>query len=276
MPLMADVTVHQQPAVSTSSAISVERLSKRFNGAVADLWALHEVNCTVQAGEFVALVGESGCGKTTLLRLVAGLDTPTTGRVLLGNQVVQGPRREVGFVFQRPVLLAWRTVLDNVLLPVELTRQPRPEARQRAFELLSLLSLRDFAGHRPHQLSGGMQQRVALARALLLQPSVLLMDEPFGALDAITREQLNLELLKMWHHGEHTVVFITHDITEAVFLADRVLLMSRRPGTIAHAFPVPLPRPRTLEMRFERRFTDLCHAIHQAMGLLQQGALYAV
>jgi NitT/TauT family transport system ATP-binding protein len=271
MPLMADLTVHQQSAVLTSSAISVERLSKRFNGAVAALWALHEVNCTVQAGEFVALVGESGCGKTTLLRLIAGLDTPTTGRVLLGNQIVQGPRREVGFVFQRPVLLAWRTVLDNVLLPVELTWQSRPEARQRAFELLTLLSLRDFAGHRPHQLSGGMQQRVALARTLLLQPSVLLMDEPFGALDAITREQLNLELLKMWQNGEQTVVFITHDITEAVFLADRVLLMSRRPGTIAHAFPVPLPRPRTLEMRFERRFTELCHDIHQAMGLLQQG-----
>ena len=272
---MADVTMRQQPAVSTRSAIGVERLSKHFHGATADLWALHEVNCTVQAGEFVALVGESGCGKTTLLRLIAGLDTPTTGRVLLGNQVVQGPRREIGFVFQHPVLLAWRTVLDNVLLPVELTRQSRPEARQRAFELLTLLSLRDFAGHRPHQLSGGMQQRVALARALLLHPSVLLMDEPFGALDAITREQLNLELLKMWHHDEQTVVFITHDITEAVFLADCVLLMSRRPGTIAHTFPVPLPRPRTLEMRFERRFTDLCHAIHQAMGLLQQRVLYA-
>ena len=272
---MVEVTMRQQSVVSTSSAISVERLSKCFNGAVANLWALHEVNCTVQAGEFVALVGESGCGKTTLLRLIAGLDTPTTGRVLLGNQVVQGPRREVGFVFQRPVLLAWRTVLDNVLLPVEFIRQARPEARQRAFELLTLLSLRDFAGHRLYQLSGGMQQRVALARALLLHPSVLLMDEPFGALDAITREQLNLELLKMWHHDEQTVVFITHDITEAVFLADRVLLMSRRPGTMAHTFPVPLPRPRTLEMRFERRFTDLCHAIHQAMGLLQQGALYA-
>jgi len=276
MLLMADVTVHQQPAVSTRSAIRVERLSKRFHGAVADLWALHEVNCTIQTGEFVVLVGESGCGKTTLLRLIAGLDTPTTGRVLLGSQVVQGPRREVGFVFQRPVLLAWRTVLDNVLLPVELTRQSHSETRQRAFELLTLLSLRDFAGHRPYQLSGGMQQRVALARALLLRPSVLLMDEPFGALDAITREQLNLELLNMWQHGKQTVVFITHDITEAVFLADRVLLMSRRPGTIAHTFPVPLPRPRTLEMRFERRFTDLCHAIHQAMGLLRQGAVYAV
>jgi NitT/TauT family transport system ATP-binding protein len=276
MLLMADVTVCQRSEVSTSSAISVERLSKRFDRAAAGMLALHEVNCTVRAGEFVALVGESGCGKTTLLRLIAGLDTPTTGRVLLGNQVVQGPTRQVGFVFQRPVLLAWRTVLDNVLLPVELARQSRPEARQRAFQLLTLLGLRDFAGHRPHQLSGGMQQRAALARTLILHPSVLLMDEPFSALDAITREQLNLELLNMWHHGEQTVVFITHDITEAVFLADRVLLMSQRPGTIAHAFPVPLPRPRTLEMRFERRFTDLCHAIHQAMGLLQQGASQAV
>src|SRR5712691_960962 len=133
MLLMAEVTLRQQSVVSTCSAISVERLSKRFTGAVADLWALHEVSCTVQAGEFVALVGESGCGKTTLLRLIAGLDTPTTGRVLLGKQVVQGPTRQVGFVFQRPVLLAWRTVLDNVLLPVELTWQSRPEARQRAF-----------------------------------------------------------------------------------------------------------------------------------------------
>ncbi|HSX82482.1 MAG TPA: ATP-binding cassette domain-containing protein, partial [Candidatus Saccharimonadia bacterium] len=135
---MTDVTVHQQSVVATSSAISVERLSKRFDGPAAGMWALHEVNCMVQTGEFVALVGESGCGKTTLLRLIAGLDTPTAGRVLLGNQVVQGPTREVGFVFQRPVLLAWRTVLDNVLLPVELTRQSRPEARHRAFELLTL------------------------------------------------------------------------------------------------------------------------------------------
>jgi NitT/TauT family transport system ATP-binding protein len=273
---MAEVTMPQQSVVATGSTISLERLSKRFDGPATGMWALREVNCTIQAGEFVALVGESGCGKTTLLRLIAGLDTPTTGRVLLGNQVVQAPMRQVGFVFQRPVLLAWRTVLDNVLLPVELTRQSHPEARQRAFELLTLLSLRDFAGHRPHQLSGGMQQRVALARALLLHPSVLLMDEPFGALDAITREQLNLELLKMWQHGEHTVVFVTHDITEAVFLADRVLLMSRRPGTMAQSFPVPLPRPRALEMRFERRFTGLCHDIHQAMGLLRQGALQEV
>ena len=151
---MAEVTMRQQSVVVTGSAISVERLSKRFDGPAASMWALHEVNFMVQAGEFVALVGESGCGKTTLLRLIAGLDTPTTGRVLLGNQVVQGPTREVGFVFQRSVLLAWRTVLDNILLPVELTRQSPPEARQRAFELLTLLSLRDFAGYRPHQLSG--------------------------------------------------------------------------------------------------------------------------
>jgi len=277
---MADVTLRQQPEASPGSgvhsAIRVERLSKRFDGPAAGTWALHEVSFTVQESEFVALVGESGCGKTTLLRLIAGLDTPTSGRVMLGDQPVQGPTREVGFVFQRPVLLAWRTVLDNVLLPVELLHQPRQEARQYAGQLLALLGLRDFAGHRPHQLSGGMQQRVALARTLMLHPSVLLMDEPFGALDAITREQMNLELLTMWQHGKQTVVFITHDITEAVFLADRVLLMSQRPGTMAHAFAVPLPRPRTLEMRFERHFTDLCRDIHQAMGLLQQGTVREV
>lgn len=271
---MADLTLRQQPSATPRSAgahaIGVERLSKHFGAPATGTWALHEVSFTVQEGEFVALVGESGCGKTTLLRLIAGLDTPTSGRVLLHGQPVREPTREVGFVFQRPVLLAWRTVLDNVLLPVELRRQPRQQARREAFQWLTLLGLRDFAGHRPHQLSGGMQQRVALARALMLHPTVLLMDEPFGALDAITREQMNLELLTMWQHGKQTVMFITHDITEAVFLADRVLLMSRRPGTIAHVFPVPLPRPRTLAMRFERQFTEICRDIYQAMGLLRR------
>jgi NitT/TauT family transport system ATP-binding protein len=230
---------------------------------------LQDVRFDVAAGAFVALVGESGCGKTTLLRLIAGLEMPTTGQITLRGQPVQGPRRDIGFMFQRPVLLPWRTVLDNVLLPAELARQPRRLVQQRAFELLTLLGLRDFAGHRPPQLSGGMQQRVALARTLMPQPTVLLMDEPFGALDAITREHMHEALLDMWQRGQHTVVFITHDITEAVFLADRVLLMRRRPGTIAATFPVPLPRPRTAALRFETRFSDLCRDIHHAMQMLQ-------
>jgi NitT/TauT family transport system ATP-binding protein len=266
---MTETTTQAQPEVAcareSGRTINVSRLGKRFDTVQGGTPALRDVNFEVTAGEFVALVGESGCGKTTLLRLVAGLETPTSGQVILAGQPVRAPRREVGFVFQRPVLLPWRTVLENVLLPVELARQSPRVARLRALRLLTMLGLHAFAGHRPAQLSGGMQQRVALARTLMLQPSILLMDEPFGALDAITREQMNLELLRMWRQGGQTVVFVTHDITEAVFLADRVLLMSRRPGTIAQDFPVPVPRPRLLEMRFASEFVDLCHTIHDTM-----------
>lgn len=260
-------------APGSSQAITVEDVSKKFPQATTAV--LQGVSFAVQAGEFVTLVGESGCGKTTLLRLLAGLDTPSSGRILLGDAVVSRPMPQVGFVFQRPVLLPWRTVLENVLLPAELVGQPRSTARQRALHLLHLLGLQDFCGHRPAQLSGGMQQRVALARTLLLQPGILLLDEPFGALDAITRERLHLALLATWEREVQTVVFITHDITEAVFLADRVLLMSRQPGSIAHTFAVPLPRPRYLDMRFESRFTELCRSIHQAMDLTHQQSLEA-
>lgn len=275
---MRDTAQPQQPATALPDdddalpKIAVERLGKRFAAAQPDTWALQDVTFSVCNGEFVVLVGESGCGKTTLLRLIAGLETATGGEVRLNGRAVTGPSQEVGFVFQRPVLLSWRTVLDNVMLPVELARQPPGAARQRALALLRLFNLQAFAGHRPQHLSGGMQQRVALARTLMLRPSVLLMDEPFGALDAITREQLNLELLRMWRHGQQTVVFITHDIAEAVFLADRVLVMSRRPGRIAATFSVPLARPRNLDMRFEAPFATLCRDIHRAMGLMHQEA----
>jgi NitT/TauT family transport system ATP-binding protein len=271
---MTETTTQAQPEVAcareSGRTINVSRLGKRFGAAQGGTLALRDVSFEVAAGEFVALVGESGCGKTTLLRLIAGLETPTSGQVTLAGRPVRAPRREVGFMFQRPVLLPWRTVLENVLLPVELARQSSRMARSRAMRLLTLLGLQAFAGHRPAQLSGGMQQRVALARTLMLQPSVLLMDEPFGALDAITREQMNLELLRMWRQGGQTVVFVTHDITEAVFLADRVLLMSRRPGTMAQEFPVSVPRPRTLALRFTSEFVELCHTIHRAMERARQ------
>lgn len=271
---MRDGGRSRQPATALpdgddqQSKIVIKRLGKRFAAAQQDAWTLQDVTFAVCNGEFIALVGESGCGKTTLLRLIAGLETPTDGAVQLNGREVRGPSQEVGFVFQRPVLLPWRTVLDNVLLPVELVHRSPGTARQRALHLLRLFNLQAFAGHRPEHLSGGMQQRVALARTLMLQPSVLLMDEPFGALDAISREQLNLELLRMWRQGRQTVVFITHDIAEAVFLADRVLVMSRRPGRIAATFTVPLGRPRELDMRFEVPFATLCRDIHRAMGLI--------
>jgi NitT/TauT family transport system ATP-binding protein len=270
----SDAIAHAGPTApwppQGQGAIRVAGLGKRFNTTTPDTWALRDLSFCVPAGAFVALVGESGCGKTTLLRLIAGLETPTTGQVTIAGQRVRQPVREVGLVFQRPVLLPWRTVLDNVLLPVELAHQSRREARAQALQVLALLGLEAFAGYYPAQLSGGMQQRAALARTLMGQPDVLLMDEPFGALDAITREQMNLELLRLWEGQRQTVLFITHDITEAVFLADHVLLMSRRPGTIAGAFPVPLARSRALEMRFSPQFTDLCRTIHHAMGLIRR------
>jgi NitT/TauT family transport system ATP-binding protein len=250
---------------SVPPKIALEGVRHVF-AAGGELVALDGVDLTVAPGEFVALVGESGCGKSTLLRLMAGLLEPTAGRVALGGSPVDGPRADVALVFQRSVLLEWRTVLDNVLLPVEIRGLPRPGYAAEARALLATLGLSGFEGRRPRQLSGGMQQRVALAQALLLQPAVLLLDEPFGALDAITREQLNLELLGLWEARRSTVVFVTHDLTEAVFLADRVVLMTRRPGRVAASFSVPLPRPRTLDLRYSAAFSDLCRDVKHAMA----------
>jgi NitT/TauT family transport system ATP-binding protein len=237
-----------------------------FGATGEALLALDGVDLALREGELVAIVGESGCGKSTLLRLVAGLLRPTEGQVLLDGQPVREPREDVALVFQRSVLLEWRTVLDNVLLPAEIRHLPRGRYAADARALLATLGLAGFEGRRPRQLSGGMQQRVALAQALLLQPAVLLLDEPFGALDAITREQLNLELLDLWEARRSTMLFVTHDLAEAVFLADRVVLMTRRPGRIAASFPVPLPRPRTLDLRYSAAFADLCRAIKHAMS----------
>jgi NitT/TauT family transport system ATP-binding protein len=208
--------------------------------------ALDDITLDVHENELVTLVGRSGCGKSTLLRIVAGLLRPTGGAVAIDGVPVAGPRRDVSFMFQRPALLPWRSVIDNVLLPVEIHRLDKREYRRRAHDLLELVGLESFATRATWELSGGMQQRAALCRALVADPSILLMDEPFAALDALTREDLSLELQRIWSERKKTIVFVTHSIEEAVLLADRVVVMSPRPGRIAKVVPVELPRPRSL------------------------------
>ncbi len=251
--------------MAAAPKIAVRGVSKRFGDEADGFLALRDIGLEVREGEFLSIVGESGCGKTTLLRIIAGLIAPSVGEVSIDGHTVAKPRRDVGFVFQRSVLLEWRTVLENVLLPAEIHGQDRAAYVGEARDRLKLVGLEGFERRYPRQLSGGMQQRVALARALLLKPAILLMDEPFGALDAITREQLNLELLTIWEGRRITVVFITHDIPEAVFLSDRVVLMSRGPGAVRQVFPVALPRPRALEVKFSEPFTTLCREIKHAM-----------
>ena len=230
--------------------------------------ALAGITFTVGEGELVALVGPSGCGKSTLLRIIAGLRSPTSGAVVVAGRPVHRPIPEVGMVFQAPVLLKWRTIRDNVLLPAELSGLDRARYRRRAAELLELVGLGDFGDKLPHELSGGMQQRASICRALLLDPPLLLMDEPFGALDAMTRDEMNLELLRVWGESgtaRKTIVFVTHSIPEAVLLADRVVVMTPRPGRVAEMFDVRLPRPRTMESRATADFGALALKIHETL-----------
>jgi NitT/TauT family transport system ATP-binding protein len=225
------------------------------------LLALDGVSLTADEGEFLAVVGPSGCGKSTLLRLLAGLEHPMRGEVRFRGQALTSPRREIGFVFQRASLMPWRTVLDNIALPLEIGQMPHEAALARAREWVALVGLGGFAHTYPAQLSGGMQQRVALARALIHEPSLLLLDEPFGSLDALTRERMNAELLRIWDHRRVTVVMVTHSISEALFLADRVLVMAPRPGRVRAEFPVPLPRPRDRAVITEPEFVQMVRAV---------------
>ena len=227
--------------------IRIEGVSKLFDtGSGPPVHALASVDLEVGESEFLTIVGRSGCGKSTLLRIVAGLIPPSTGRVTIDGREVAGPSKRVSLAFQRPALLPWRSVIENVLLPVEVLGLDRKAYRARAEELLALVGLDGFEGRRPYELSGGMQQRAALCRALIHDPDVLLMDEPFAALDALTREELSLELQRIWGEHRKTIVFITHSISEAVLLADRVVVMTPRPGRIAKVVPVEAARPRTL------------------------------
>jgi NitT/TauT family transport system ATP-binding protein len=228
--------------------IDIERVSKRFETRSGLVEAIGEVDLEVGDGELVTVLGRSGCGKSTLLRIVAGLVPASGGSVAIAGAQVVGPRRDVALMFQRSALLPWRNVIDNVLLPIDVANGDRAAARRDASELLELTGLTGFERARPYELSGGMQQRAALCRALVSRPRVLLMDEPFAALDALTREELSLELQRLWQERRKTIVFVTHSIDEAVLLSDRVVVMTPRPGRIARIVPVKLPRPRTVGM----------------------------
>jgi len=248
-----------------SKAVSIRGVSKTFRTGTT---ALVDIDLEVEPGEFVSLIGPSGCGKSTVLRIVGDLVQPSAGSVLVNGKPAHRARldHDYGIVFQDAVLYDWRTVAKNVSLPLEMLGWSRARRKARVDEMLELVELRGFESSRPWQLSGGMQQRVSIARALSFDPSLLLMDEPFGALDEMTRERLNLELLQIWEKAGSTVIFVTHSIPEAVFLSTRVVVMSSRPGRIADVIPVDLPRPRGVATREDTRFFELVTAVREALA----------
>ncbi len=243
------------------SYLAVQNVSKVYATREGPVRALDNVSFAVRRGEFVSIVGPSGCGKSTLLMMAAGLLPISSGSISVGEAPVTGPRTEIGIVFQNPVLLEWRTALGNVLLQAEARRMERREAERKARALLGSVGLGGFEGKYPHELSGGMRQRVSLCRALIHEPPQLLMDEPFGALDALTRDQIVLDLQEIWNERRMTVLFITHSVPEAVFLSDRVVVMTPRPGRIDRIIDIELPRPRRLAMRESPQFTSYSRQI---------------
>jgi|TARA_B100000530_G_scaffold285861_1_gene200577 NitT/TauT family transport system ATP-binding protein len=248
------------------SYISVKNLEKEYITSTGEIvHALSNINLDISEGEFVSVVGPSGCGKSTLLKILSGLLAKTSGLVTLNNTAIEGPRNDVGIVFQDPVLLLWRTVLQNTLLPSEILNLDSKVTTKRAKELINLVGLDGFEDKFPHELSGGMKQRNSIIRALIHDPSLLLMDEPFGALDAMTREQMNLELQRIWLESKKTVFFITHSIPEAVFLGDRIVVMTARPGKIAEIIPVDIPRPRDLKTMGDPEFVSLTQRIRSLL-----------
>jgi NitT/TauT family transport system ATP-binding protein len=262
------------PTRPAPPVIQARRLNKSYSARDGrTVVALQDVDFEIGKGELVTVVGPSGCGKSTLLKIIAGILPGGSGELDLLGQPVRGPSRNIGVVFQAPVLLPWRNALENVLLPIDVQRRGRDAHRQRALDLLQMVGLQGFEGKYPTELSGGMQQRVGIARALVHNPDLLLMDEPFGALDAMTREQMNLELLRIWAESGKTIMLVTHSIPEAVFLADRVIVMSPRPGRIAEVIAVDLPRARTLAVMATPAFGALTEAIRRHFGA--QGELDA-
>jgi NitT/TauT family transport system ATP-binding protein len=255
------------PKQGNAAAAHVELIgvTKTYQSPQGDVTALTETNLEVRAGEFVTLLGPSGCGKSTLLRLVGGLDTVSSGKLLIHGQPVKGTPAGLGFAFQRDVLVDWRTILDNVLLPIEFQNQSRKQHIQRARELLALFGLAGFEDRRPWELSGGMRQRAAICRALINDPELLLMDEPFGAVDALTRDQLNVELQTIWQRSGKTVLFVTHSISEAIFLSDRIAVMAARPGRVVETVTIDYPRPRTLDIHEEPAFVQYSRQLRRIL-----------
>jgi NitT/TauT family transport system ATP-binding protein len=249
------------------SVVEVKGLTKQFGRGGTT--ALQGIDLAIEEREFVSLIGPSGCGKSTLLRIIGDLIQPTSGSVVVNGKSARQARidRDYGIVFQDPVLYDWRTVAKNIALPLELARWDRRRRAERVRAMLELVELQGFEGHHPWQLSGGMQQRVSIARALSFDPALLLMDEPFGALDEMTRERLNMELLRIWEASGSTIVFVTHSIAEAVFLSTRVVVMSARPGRISDLIPIDLPQPRTGATREEPRFFELVTRVREALHM---------
>jgi NitT/TauT family transport system ATP-binding protein len=256
---------HTETRSAVRPSIVFEQVRQVFTSSDgSEVVALDDTSFSIDRNEFIAVIGPSGCGKSTLLRILAGLIQPTSGQVGIYGKKLDGPRDEVGIVFQKPTLLPWLTIRDNLTFPMKhkygrVTQQER----ERGEELLDLVGLKEFGGKRPDELSGGMQQRAGIARALLHDPEILLMDEPFSALDALTRDELSLELLNIWTQRPKTVLFITHSIPEALLLADRILVMSARPGRITEIIDVDLPRPRSLDTLTEPRFNELANHIRR-------------
>ena len=265
----APAPVHHASTAANSSpvAIDISGLSLTFQTADTPVVALDDINLSIRRGEFVSLIGPSGCGKTTLLRIVADLAVPSTGTITVNGVTPEAARikRAYGYVFQAPALYAWRNVSRNVMLPLEIIGLPAAERRARAAQYLAMVGLAGFERKFPWQLSGGMQQRVSIARALAFEPELLLMDEPFGALDEITRDHLNDQLLRLWEQTGKTIVFVTHSISEAVFLSNRIVVMSPRPGRILEIIDSDLPADRRLDIRESTRFLEVAHRVRLAL-----------
>jgi NitT/TauT family transport system ATP-binding protein len=252
-----------QPAVPIVEARGISKTFPLESGSVV---ALESVDVTIRKGEFISFVGRSGCGKSTLLNIIAGLLAPSAGSIAVAGRAVTEPPETVGFMFQAPVLLPWRTIEANVLLPAEIHKLDLTQMREKARRVLDTVGLGDFKAAYPKQLSGGMQQRAALARVLAYEPQILLMDEPFGALDEFTREAMNIELMRLATEAGITVVFVTHNIAEAVFMSDRVVVMTPRPGKVSGIVDIPLPRPREIETMQDPKFTELAFQIRSILG----------